>query len=256
MRHRIHQKKLNRTSEHRKAMNRNMAQSLIEHGRITTTLPKAKNIKPFFEKLVTLAVKARKFRAANDHAGSLRMRRQIHKMLGERSLIPEEHREDYEMMSDASRRKALRMASGRRYRTGEPKGRLEFTGESVIHRLIETVASRFEDRPGGYTRLIKLADRRVGDDSQLAIVQLIGDEEQPTSLTKPDKTSRKRRADARYALAIKLGKKSGKKDKAEAEMKSVDESMAEAPADEEATAPSDVPAGETDEAAGEGKKEE
>ncbi|MCH8829123.1 MAG: hypothetical protein IID45_06050, partial [Planctomycetes bacterium] len=59
--------------------------------------------------------------------------------------------------------KTLRMASGRRYRTGEPKGRLDFTAESVTHRLLFTVAPRFEDRPGGYTRLIRLPRRRLGD---------------------------------------------------------------------------------------------
>jgi len=54
MRHRYAGKKLGRTTSHRIAMTRNMANSLIEHERIITTLPKAKNIKPFVEKLVTL----------------------------------------------------------------------------------------------------------------------------------------------------------------------------------------------------------
>ncbi len=74
MRHRIHHRKLNRTSEHRKALHRNMAQSLIEHGRITTTLAKAKDLRPFFEKLVTLAVKTRRLSAVNDAAGALAAR--------------------------------------------------------------------------------------------------------------------------------------------------------------------------------------
>ena len=65
-----------------------------------------------------------------------------------------------------ARAKTMRMASGRRHRTGDPKGRLAFTAESVTHRLIETVAPRFEDRPGGYTRLIRLAERRIGDASR------------------------------------------------------------------------------------------
>ena len=188
-------------------MNRNMAQSLIEHGKITTTLPKARNIRPFMEKLVTLAIKARKRAAANDDAGSLRSRRRIHKLLGERSIIPAQHRESYEGMSDAARAKSMRMTSGRRYRTGEPRGRLTFTGESIIHRLIETVAASYEDRPGGYTRLIRLAERRVGDHSQLAVVQFVGGEDAPTALAKPGRSARRRRADARYGLAIKLAKK-------------------------------------------------
>ncbi len=206
MRHRIKLRKLNRTSEHKLALRRNMAQDLFEHGQITTTVPKAKNLRPFAERLVALAVKYRKFNSDSDQAGALRVRRAIHSMLSDRSIIPSEHRSTYEGLSDAARRKSLRMASGRRYRTGEPKGRLDFTGESVTHRLIETIASKYEDRPGGYTRLIHLAKRRVGDNSALAIVQLVGDEEAPTSLTKPQRSSRRRRADSRYAMAIKAAK--------------------------------------------------
>ncbi|RME37082.1 MAG: 50S ribosomal protein L17, partial [Planctomycetota bacterium] len=153
MRHRIHHRKLNRTSEHRRALLRNMACNMIEHGRITTTLPKAKALQPYFERIVTLAVKVRRFSAQDDRAGALRMRRRLHQMLGDRAIIPADHRDDYAMMSDAHRRKTLRMVSGRRYRTGDPKGRLAFTAESVMHRLIEHIAPRYEDRPGGYTRL-------------------------------------------------------------------------------------------------------
>ncbi|HNQ22752.1 MAG TPA: L17 family ribosomal protein [Phycisphaerae bacterium] len=206
MRHRIHQRKLNRTSEHRLALQRNLAQSLIEHGQVRTTLPKAKNLRPFVEKLLTLAVRVRKAAARQDSAGSLRARRQIHKLLGERSLIPKEHREDYWGMSDAARNKAMRMPSGRRHRTGEPKGKLAFTAESVTHRLVETVAAKLEERPGGYTRIVRLPDRRVGDNAPLALVQLVGEEEAPSSLTKPLRSARKRRADARYKLAVKLTK--------------------------------------------------
>lgn len=57
MRHRIAHRKLNRTTSHRKAMFANMASSLIEHEQIVTTLPKAKELRPFVEKLVTLAKK-------------------------------------------------------------------------------------------------------------------------------------------------------------------------------------------------------
>ncbi|MGB2987516.1 MAG: 50S ribosomal protein L17 [Phycisphaerae bacterium] len=206
MRHRIHQHKLNRTSEHRKAMLRNMAQNLIEHGQITTTLPKAKTLRPFFEKLVTVAVKTRRLTTASDTAGALRARRSIHKLLGDRGMISSEHRDTYAGMSDAARAKTMRMASGRRHRTGEPKGRLAFTAESVTHRLVEAIAPRYEDRPGGYTRLIRLPGRRLGDGSPLAMIQLVGDEEAPTSITKPKRSARRRRADARYAAAIRAAK--------------------------------------------------
>ncbi|MGB0716682.1 MAG: 50S ribosomal protein L17, partial [Phycisphaerae bacterium] len=189
MRHRIHQKKLNRTMEHRRAMQRNMAQSLFEHGSVTTTLAKAKDIRPYVEKIITLAVKVRKHKSS-DPAASLRARRRIHSLLGDRSLIPVAHLETYEAMSDAAREKTMRMPSGRRHRTGEAKGRLAFTAESVAYRLIEKVAERFEDRPGGYTRLIKLAKVRKGDSAPTAIVQLLGEEETPGSLPKPAKSAR------------------------------------------------------------------
>ncbi len=195
MRHRIHNRKLNRTSEHRKALRRNMAKNLIEHGRVTTTLPKAKDIRPFFERLVTLAVAVRTRRSSNDAAGALRARRLLHRLLGDRGIVPKEHREAYADMPDSARLRTMQMAGGRRHRTGEPRGRLAFTAESVTHRLIESVAARYESRPGGYTRLIRLAKRRVGDQSVLAIVQLVGDEEAPTSLTKPKRSARRRRAD-------------------------------------------------------------
>lgn len=163
-------------------------------------------MQPFVERLITLAVKLRKFDASGDKVAALRARRTIHRLMGDRSIIPAEHREAYNNMSDAARAKTLRMASGRRHRTGEPRGRLNFTGESVSHRLIEAIAPKFEDRPGGYTRLIRLAKPRLGDDAARAIVQLIGDEDAPVSLAKSKKTARNRRADSRYSFAIKSAK--------------------------------------------------
>jgi large subunit ribosomal protein L17 len=201
------------------ALRRNLAQSLIEHGRITTTDAKAKDLKPFFERLVTLAIKVRKSKEEDDNAAALRARRAIHRLLGDRAMIPVDHRATYDGMSDATRARTLRMASGRRHRTGEPKGRLAFTAQSVVHRLINTVAPRFEDRPGGYTRLIRLPNRRLGDKSLLAVLQLVGDEEAPTSLTKPRKSSRRRRTDARYAMAIKAAKQWAKKEQPAGESK-------------------------------------
>lgn len=194
-------------------MLRNLAQNVIEHGRVTTTLPKAKDLRPYVEKLVTLAVKTRKCVAQNDGPGALRRRRAIHKLLSDRAIIPADHREAYDAMSDALRAKTLRMSSGRRFRTGEAKGRLAFTAESVTHRLIEKVAARFEDRPGGYTRIVRLSKRRVGDAAPLAMLQLLGNEEAPVSITKPARSARKRRADSRYAMAVKLTKVRGRKDR-------------------------------------------
>lgn len=244
MRHRIHHRKLNRTSEHRRALLRNMAQNLIEHGRITTTLPKAKTLRPYFERLITLAVRSRKLAATSDDAGALRARRRLHRLLGDRGIVPKDHLDAYVSMSNAHRAKRMRMVSGRRYRTGEPKGRLAFTAESVTHRLIETIAPQFEDRPGGYTRLVRLATRRLGDHSPMAILQLVGAEKPPVSLTKPGKSARKRRAEARYAMAAKAAKEWGAKPRADAESPaatdvdgSVGEASAEATADAVAEGP-------------------
>jgi len=207
MRHRVRHRGLNRTSEHRLALRRNMAQNLFEHGQITTTLPKAKTLRPFAEKLVTLAVRVRKMRDARNRVSELAARRSLHQLLGDRVVIPAEHQAAYDAMSDAARFKSVRMSSGRRFRTGEPRGRLAFTADSIMHRLVEKIAPRYEDRPGGYTRIIRMATRRIGDGSFLAMVQLVGDEVLPGTLTKPEKSARRRRADARYALAVKVSKK-------------------------------------------------
>ena len=135
----------------------------------------------------------------------------IHKLLSDRAVIPASRRSEYEAMSDAARAKSLRMVSGRRFRTGDPKGRLQFTAESVTHRLIETIAPKYQDRPGGYTRIVRLSSRRLGDSSPLAILQLVGNEQSPGAVTKPGKSTRRRRADARYALAVKAVKQRGGK---------------------------------------------
>ncbi len=213
MRHRVHHRKLNRTMEHRKALRRNMAQSLFEHGRIATTVPKAKDLRPFAEKLITLAVRVRRCRDGGDTAGALTARRTIHKLLSDRSMVPSAHKAAYDAMSDAARAKTMRFSSARRHRTGEPKGRLAFTAESIIHRLIESIAPRYVDRPGGYTRVIRLAGYRIGDSSRLAMLQLVGEEEAPGTLTRPGKSARRRRADSRYALAVSTAKARSQKAK-------------------------------------------
>ena len=211
MNHRVSKRKLNRTSSHRWATRRNLAQSLFEHGQIRTTLPKAKDFSPFAERLITLARKARR--------GQLSARRQIHKLMGERSIIPAEHREEYADSSDSRRLQFLRARSNRRHRTGASKGRLPFTALSITHHLIETVAARFENRPGGYTRIVKLADRRVGDQSALAVVMLVGDEEKPTGVSRAKVSARRIRTNARYAAVVKAGKSFAKSGRSAVEAK-------------------------------------
>ena len=127
MRHRVARRKLNRTKEHRRALRRNMAQSLFEHGQITTTLVKAKDLRPWAEKMITLARKA--------HQGALAARQRLMSLLGDRAIIPEEFRGEYEKMSDAARSRVLRYRSGRRHRTGQAKAGMKFTALSVSTRI-------------------------------------------------------------------------------------------------------------------------
>ena len=202
MRHCKHHRKLGRTSEHRLSLRRSLAQSLFEHGQITTTLPKAKDVRPFVERLITLARKA--------SAGSLAARQHLTRLMCDRGLIPAEHRAAYDLMADAARRKTMRSRSGRRHRTGQARAGMDFTAESVVHRLINTVAPQFNDRPGGYTRIIKLARRRIGDNGEQAVLQLVGREEEPGPVSKPKKTARGRRIERRYAAAARASRDAGK----------------------------------------------
>ncbi len=132
MRHRISGRQLNRTSEHRLAMRRNMASSLFEHENISTTIQKAKEVKSFAEKLITLGKK-----------GTLSARRKAISLLGNRAIYEEE--------------------DGVMIRKG-----------TVVGKLFSEIGPRYLDRPGGYTRIIKLSKRRLGDNGQLVLLQLVG----------------------------------------------------------------------------------
>ncbi|MFB0551887.1 MAG: 50S ribosomal protein L17 [Phycisphaerae bacterium] len=149
MRHRVAGRRLSRTKEHRLAMRRNLVASLIQHETISTTIEKAKEVKPFAEKLITLAKK-----------GTLPARRRAIALLGNRDVI------DYE--------------DGRAVKTG-----------TIIGKLFSELGPRYLDRPGGYTRIIRLSLRRLGDNGQLVLLQLIGADE---SSKKHSKTTAKKRS--------------------------------------------------------------
>lgn len=202
MRHRIARRKLNRTKEHRLALRRNMAQSLFEHGQIRTTLPKAKDLRSFAEKLITLARVARR--------GNLAARQRLIALMGDRAIIPKEHQDDYDNMSDAGRNRVLRSRSNRRHRLGLPRGGQKFTAISVVHHLITNVAAEFEDRPGGYTRVIQIGSTGRVDNAPMAVLQLVGKEESPGTVTRPEKTARQRRTEKRYAFAARALKRAGR----------------------------------------------
>ena len=113
-------RKLNRTKEHRKALFMNLAQALVKHEQITTTLPKAKELRPIVEKLVTLARK-----------DTLHARRQVISQLQDKKLAD---------------------------------------------KLFTTLAERYKERPGGYTRIMK-AGFRYGDMAPLAIIEFVDRDE-------------------------------------------------------------------------------
>lgn len=134
MRHKKAGRKLNRTTEHRLAMRRNLVSSLIEHETVSTTMEKAKDAKILVEKLITLAKK-----------GTLAERRRAIALLGDRDVI------DYEDEKPVK------------------KG-------TVIGKLFSELGTRYLDRPGGYTRIIRLSLSRLGDNGKLVLLQFVGAE--------------------------------------------------------------------------------
>ena len=183
-------------------MRRNMAQSLFQHGQITTTLIKAKDVRPFVERLITLA-----------REGTLRSRQRVVALLGDRAALSKEEQEQYDPMSYAQRHRVMMSRSGRRHRTGKVpasynKKKYPFVARSVVNRLFEDIAPKFKDRPGGYTRIIRLAERRIGDAGDLAMLQLVGNEPAAES---PKKTSIRRRQKTWDRIRYLEGKESKKK---------------------------------------------
>jgi len=161
MRHRVAGRQLSRNSSHRRAMRRNMAQSLIEHETISTTIQKAKELKPFVEKLITLAKR-----------GKLQHRRRAISLLGNRRIVALED--------------------------GEPvqKG-------TVIGKLFSDLGPRYLDRPGGYSRIVHLSLRRLGDNGQLVLLQLLGKDEPVKKVRKTGSKKRSRRKAKAGAQAAK-----------------------------------------------------
>lgn len=149
MRHRVAGRRLSRTSEHRLAMRRNLVSSLFEHETISTTIEKAKEVKPFAEKLITLAKK-----------GTLAARRRAIALLGDRDIITDEEGE------------AVKTTT-------------------VVRKLFSDIGPRYLDRAGGYTRIIRLSLRRLGDNGELCLLQLVGSEEKMQKEPKAAKKSRK-----------------------------------------------------------------
>ena len=136
MRHRVSHRKLGRVTEHRIAMLRNQASALIKYEHIETTMPKAKELRPFVERIITIA--KRGLAAGADTAANART---LH-----------------------ARRLVLR----------------DIQDRAVVSKLFDTIAPRFEARPGGYTRILRLGYRR-GDSAEVAQIELVGSEYDPNA---------------------------------------------------------------------------
>jgi large subunit ribosomal protein L17 len=131
MRHRYAHRRLGRVSSHRKALLRNLATDLLDHEHLVTTVPKAKEVRPIVERLITVAKRGVK---ADEPKG--------------RTL--------------AARRLVM----------------TEIVNEDVVTKLFDHLAPRFMDRPGGYTRILRLGHRR-GDGGEIAQIELLGSEYDP-----------------------------------------------------------------------------
>jgi len=185
MRHLKAHRKLGRTTEHRMSMLRNLATSLINsrEDRIVTTLPKAKELRPFIEKAITLSRRAASLEGNGTEATGVHLRRQAASFF---------HAGNY--------RRAI---TTRRGQTPPPRT----AGVAALARLFDELGERFKDRPGGYTRIIKMG-RRTGDGAALAIIELVDNardkEAQSTARKRPARgSSKKKSAETKAESATK-----------------------------------------------------
>ena len=160
MRHQKAHRKLGRTSEHRMSMLRNLAVSLINsrEERIVTTLPKAKELRPFVERAITLSRKANGLEGDDSGARALHLRRQAAGFF---------HAGNMQQSALTGKRGQLRLP-----RTA---------GVAALKRLFDELGERYKDRPGGYTRILKLG-RRGGDNAELAIIELVDNQSEREAL--------------------------------------------------------------------------
>ena len=157
MRHLKAHRKLGRTTEHRISLLRNLATSLInaEKEHIVTTVPKAKELRPFVEKAITLARKAQALTGDDAKVQEVHLRRQAARFF---------HAGNSTFKLEQSKFRGKK---------GEAKDPIERTaGVKAVQRLFSELGVRYKDRNGGYTRIIKVG-RRVGDNAELAVIELV-----------------------------------------------------------------------------------
>lgn len=139
MRHKVHGRRLNRDTGHRNALRRNLIADLLIFEQITTTEAKARTIRPAAEKMITLA--KRGLAQAGEQPGAV-----VH-----------------------ARRLAAARLPGSRTKEDEDGA---FEEVDVVRKLFEEIAPRYANRPGGYTRMVKIG-RRPGDNADMAVLMLV-----------------------------------------------------------------------------------
>ncbi|MEM1213116.1 MAG: 50S ribosomal protein L17 [Planctomycetota bacterium] len=217
MRHRVYGRTLGRRTNHRISMFRNMSVSLFTHGQITTTVPKAKALKPFVEKLITAAKK-----------GDLASRRRVIAQLGGDKIMVANDEDE--------------AVNALRNKYGEISNQARTKAPRVVKKLFDEIAPQYADRDGGYTRIVKLSQHRIGDGSDLCVLMLISEEDGGPQVG--GKGVRKAKANRRMDFAAKLRKGAGGEEAAEAPAEEAEADTAtavadppadEAPAEEAAT---------------------
>ncbi len=168
MRHLKAHRKLGRTSEHRMSMLRNLATSLINarEERIVTTLPKAKELRPFVERAITLSCRAQSLAGEGAKADGVHLRRQAAGFF---------HAGNTQQAPLAGKRGQVRLP-----RTA---------GVAAVKRLFDELGERYKDRPGGYTRILKLG-KREGDNAELAIIELVDNPREKEAIEAAKKRSK------------------------------------------------------------------
>lgn len=139
MRHKVHGRRLSRDTGHRNALRRNLIADLLVFEQITTTEAKARTIRPAAEKMITLAKRG----LANAEGEAVHARRLA----------------------------AARLPNTRTMEAEDGT----FEEVDVVRKLFEEIAPRYADRPGGYTRMVKIG-RRSGDNADMAVLMLVEDE--------------------------------------------------------------------------------
>lgn len=164
MRHRVKGRHLNRNPSHFLALKRNMVSQIIAHERIVTTVAKAKEMRGFTERLITIAKKSSAALESANQANN--------------------EAEKKTQMANALhyRRRLMQLLGGKRV---VPVGKDESI--NVVEKLIMDLAPRYRDRHGGYTRVLKQTKRRIGDSAVTAIFELI-----PASEKVGDKKKKRR----------------------------------------------------------------